>query len=196
MSFALPPRSGDLAGSRRRVRGRALVRLLLGLAAAGVLLVVGAVPAAAHNELVSTDPSDGQTLSATPSSVVLTFEEPAIAMGTQLVVTGPTGEVQAGAPQLVDNTVRQTLQPGAPAGSYTVAWRVTSVDGHPVSGSFGFTATGAGAGTPAVATPLGSPTPVSDPGRRPAIPAPLWIVGGVLLIVGAVYVARRGRTGE
>ena len=68
----------------------------------------------------------------TPSSVVLTFDEPAIAIGTKLVVTGPTGPVQTGAPQLVDNTVTQNLQPGAPAGAYTVEWRITSTDGHPI----------------------------------------------------------------
>ena len=39
------------------------------------------------------------------SVVILTFNEPAIALGTQLAVTGPSGLVSSGDPRLVDNTV-------------------------------------------------------------------------------------------
>ena len=126
-------------------------RLLTATLAAAVLatvgLAIGASPAWAHNVLKSTSPEDKATVAHAPSSVVLTFDEPAIAIGTKLVVTGPTGPVQVGAPQLVDNTVTQNLQPGAPAGAYTVEWRITSADGHPISGVFAFTARAAGDGS-------------------------------------------------
>ncbi len=107
--------------------------------ASGVLLVlVGAGPAAAHNRLRSSDPADGSTLARTPDAVVLTLDEPPVALGTRVLVTGPEGPVGQGTPQLVDETVRQPLVGGAPAGRYTVEWRATSADGHPVSGRFSF----------------------------------------------------------
>lgn len=167
-----------------------LSAILVGSAAA---LAVAAGPAAAHNVLLSTAPASGATVEQVPASVVLTFDNPAIAMGTQLVVTGPSGQVQQGAARLVDNTVSQDLQGGAPAGTYTVQWRVTSIDGHPVGGTFTFTARSAGAGTPA-------PVPTSVP----AVPtgtdrtgASGWLVGVVALLVvglgavGAILVHRR-----
>ncbi len=49
----------------------------------------------------------------------------------------------------MDDTVRQALAPGAPAGAYTVSWRVTSADGHPISDTFTFTARAASTATAA-----------------------------------------------
>ena len=36
----------------------------------------------------------------------------------------------SGRTRVTDNRVTQAVQPGAPAGRYTVTWRVTSIDGH------------------------------------------------------------------
>ena len=69
--------------------------------------------------------------------------------------------MQVGEPRLVDNTVTQALQPGSPAGRYVVEWRVTSADGHPISGTFSFTAAAPG---------TGEPVPVPEP-AMPAAPA-------------------------
>lgn len=132
-------------------------RFGLVLVGAVLTLVVSAVPAAAHNVLTGTTPTSGGQVGATPRSVVLTFDQPAVAMGTQVLVTGPSGQVQTGPPRLVDNTVTQDLQGGAPAGTYTVAWRVISADGHPVSNTFTFTSTQPGTGTTPAAVQLGTP---------------------------------------
>ena len=54
-----------------------------------------------------------------------------------------TGTDQADGPvQIIDNQVSQAVKPGAPQGKYTVVWRVVSSDGHPIEGTFGFTAGG------------------------------------------------------
>ena len=111
---------------------------------AAISLLVGAVPASAHDALRSTSPADGATVDRLPDRVVLTFDQPALALGSEVVVTGPAGPVSDGPPSLVDNEVRQPVRTG-PAGRYTVVWRVTSADGHPVSGSFAFTTQQAGA---------------------------------------------------
>jgi methionine-rich copper-binding protein CopC len=172
------PRSGLLAWLLRA--------LLLGVGAA-VLGVCATAPAAAHNSLQSTSPDDGQTVARTPSAVVLTFDEPALAMGTKIVVTGPGGEVQQGPVRNIDNTVRQDLQGEAPAGSYTVAWRVTSADGHPISGSFAFTSRQAGVAQPAP-TASASATHQHSPAPPTSNRVPPW-VGLVLLVAVAGTVA-------
>ena len=107
-------------------------------------LVSGATAASAHNSLASTDPADGATVAVAPAVVTLTFDEPAQALGSQIRVTGPDGAVvSTGDVVLSGSTVAEHLVDARPAGTYTVAWRITSTDGHPVSGSFTFTATGA-----------------------------------------------------
>lgn len=178
-------------------------RLALVLLGSAAVLVAAAGPAAAHDVLTATAPGNGSTVARTPSSVVLTFDAPAIAMGTKISVTGPSGDVGQGGPALVDNTVSQALQPGAPAGPYTVEWRVTSADGHPVSGTFTFTARAAG-----TSTATGEPTRTAVPAGGAAVPlgAPAtiwpWILAVAILsfvVVGAIALGRRAvaeREGE
>ncbi len=153
-----------------RARLLAVLLLLAGLAAAATS---GAPAASAHDVLVKTSPADGSTVPRVPDKVVLTFDQPALAVGTELKITGPSGDVQQGKPVLVDNTVSQAIAPGSPAGDYTVLWRVTSDDGHPVSGTFTFTAahgsgtTASGPPTP-TATPTGTASPTAPTTTTPA----------------------------
>lgn len=168
-----------------------LRRLAAVVGAAAVLSVLAAAPAAAHTSLVGVDPVDGSTVATTPAAVVLTFTESAVALGTQIVVTGPQGKVSAGPARLVDRTVRQELVADAPAGRYTVAWRVTSQDGHPLTGEFSFTSTGAGGGT---ATP--DPAPAADATAGAGVPAWGWAVLAAVLLaaVSSAVVLTRRRT--
>ena len=163
---------------------RRLARLLAVLGTAGALSVLLAGPAAAHNSLVSVDPADGSTVAATPAAVVLTFDEPAVALGTQVVVTGPQGRANAGAARLVDDTVRQEIGRDAPAGRYTVAWRVTSADGHPVTGELSFTSTAAGGGS-APADPAPEP---GSAGTGPGLPVWAWVAVAVVLVGAAATI--------
>ena len=135
--------------------------LIAVLAATVVTLIATAVPASAHDVLRSTNPADGAVVDRLPDMVVLTFDEPALAIGTEVVVTGPAGPVSDGQPQLVDAEVRQPVQAG-PAGRYTVLWRVTSADGHPVSGTFAFTTQQGSAASP-TATPGTTTAPSTSP---------------------------------
>jgi methionine-rich copper-binding protein CopC len=172
-----------------------IARVILGtvlLVVAG--LAITATSASAHNVLKSSNPAQGEALARTPSSVVLTFDEPSVALGTKLVVTGPTGPVQVGAPQLVDTTVTQDLQPGAPAGKYTVDWRVTSADGHPISGSFSFTTEAAGveSSAPSLApVPSTAPAPAPHPGG--SYGSWLLVVAVLLVLTGVAVVGKRRR---
>jgi methionine-rich copper-binding protein CopC len=193
----LPPRW------RLRCSGPAMTargpRDLLGIRAAVIVLAavlalaLAALPAAAHNGLLSSNPSAGQRVSRAPAEVVLTFDEAAVTMGTRVVVTGPTGPVQQGPPRTADSTVTQPLRAGAPAGSYTVDWRTTSADGHPISGTFTFTAAGAGVGSGAPTEPAPSP---AGPGQSGTAVVP-WLVASAAATTGAVLLLalRRRRAG-
>lgn len=165
--------------------GRRLRASLLALLAAGALAIAPS-PASAHDQLVSSDPAASQTVPHVPSAVALTFEEPPVTMGIQVVVTGPEGPVQQGSPKLAGLVVTQGLQGGAPQGTYEVAWRVTSDDGHPVSGTFTFTAQAAGLD----ASPAPTALPVTPPGSHGTI----WLVAGLLAAVAIGLLAwRRSR---
>lgn len=170
------------------------VRTALAALGAGLAVALAAAPAYAHTELASSNPADGATLSAAPARVVLTFTEAPVALGAQVVVTGPAGAVSAGAPRLDGLTVVQDVQPSAAAGRYTVEWRLTANDGHPVSGTLGFTATAAAAGgAPSAEAPGASstPAPADAPRREPLIPSWGWIAAGVIAIVAAIRLNRR-----
>ena len=152
-------RTARAAQGRTPGRRRAAALLAAGLLAP-VLPVLTAGPAAAHDRLESTDPADGSTVDVAPDAVVLTMSSAPLALGTQVQVTGPAGVVSTGDPQIVDETITEPLTGDLPAGSYEVQWRVTSSDGHPISGSFTFTA--AGAATPTSTTTL-EPVPTAAP---------------------------------
>ena len=133
------------------------------------------------------------TVERTPEAVVLTFDESTITLGAQIVVSGPSGPVQSGSPSVVDNSVWQVLAAGAPAGSYTVACRVTSEDLHPITGSFRFTAQAAGGGQ----APLPSGPPVSaQQSAGPLARRPLLLAVAIAIIagVGALRWCRTRRT--
>ena len=158
--------------------------------AVAALLVGSATAAQAHNILIGTSPSGGSTAKVVPAQVMLTFNEPALALGTVIIVTGPAGQEQSGAAVLVNNTVTEHLRPGSPAGPYTVLWRVTSADGHPVSGKFSFTATSPSPGRRPSATPATTPAPASVSGQ----PITLWWVlaaGAVMLALLVLFIRTR-----
>ncbi|WP_076260534.1 copper resistance CopC family protein [Intrasporangium flavum] len=169
--------------------------LALGLAAGVVLGIVGApTVASAHDVLERSNPSDGAAVNTLPDAVELSFAEAPLAVGTQIVVTGPTGNVAEGSPTIEGSIVRQKLAATAPGGDYTVTYRVTSDDGHPVTGSFSFHAMVGLDGSTATAGPsvhVRQADPAADDSSSVFVPVLLTIVGTcVLLGVGGFLVLR------
>lgn len=169
--------------------------LVLGLA----MLLPGV--AHAHDVLEATSPADGTTVAALPDSVELTFSDTPLAIGSQVVVRGPSGDVADGTPTIDGRVVTQRIVAAAPAGDYTVTYRVTSSDGHPISGTFGFHATVGLDGSTATAGPtVHAPAKVSPEAaaakQSQFVPVMLTIVGVLVLIGIAVvvwlFVRRRG----
>ncbi|MFD3469010.1 copper resistance protein CopC [Streptomyces sp. NPDC058682] len=123
------------------------------------LLFGGAAPALAHTALSGSDPADGSVLETPPRQVTLTFTESVSFPDAALRVLSPANErVNPRPAQHADgkgNTARVELADKLPEGTYTVAWRVISADGHPISGAFTFSI-GKPSGT-AVTVATGSP---------------------------------------
>lgn len=166
---------------RRRAPGALLLLLaLLGLwSATGVAT---APPAAAHAELVSTDPAEGARLSEAPDRVTLTFTEGvSLGAGYARVLDSSGQRVDAGDATVEGDTVAVPLRADLPDDGYLVTYRVVSADSHPISGAFSF-AVGDGA---LVAADAPSGAGDTDPVVGALLPAARWLgFAGLSLAIG------------
>lgn len=134
------------APARRRLASAAMAVGLVGGVATPAALLVTPV-AAAHSVLLEVEPADGATVEASPEQVVLTFNEHVNESFASLAVTTEDDRTNraTGEPVVDGPTVSAEIEDLDP-GLYTVGYRVTSADGHVVSGSSTFTVAGDGSG--------------------------------------------------
>ena len=166
-----------------------LVALLRTLSGALVVAAMTAIAptATAHTALTASEPAADTTLTAGPARVSATFNEDLQPTFAAMTVVGPDGNLwSSGDPEVRSAVLGVAVRPLGPAGRYTVNYRVTSADGHVVTGSWSFTVTVPGTGTP---------------GPQPAAAAlsdriPLWpfIVGVVVLVAAAAAWGLRRRS--
>ncbi|WP_395952328.1 copper resistance protein CopC [Actinomadura sp. 3N508] len=187
-------------------------RIAAGALAVGTVLAVSAAPASAHTALTASNPKKGSSVAA-PSEIVLTYTEN-IRLPRVLLTDASGKQYQAGTAKAVDNKVTQPVSGALPNGKYTVGWRVVSVDGHPVSGTYKFTVEGSATGTGGSSGSTASPGAASSdpfvPAASPSNAASsessgggssgwLWI-GLIALVIagaaGAVAWFRRSSTSE
>src|ERR1700749_4151791 len=150
----------------------AVLALLLATVAFAPILTAGT--AGAHAARVSVDPADHASISTGPVLVSATFNEDLQTTFEAMTVVGPDGNLWwAGSPQVHGTVVSVGVRPLGPVGNYTVNYRVTSADGHVVSGSWSFRLTAAGTGTPG---------PAARPADDSAGGVPLWpfVLGAVV----------------
>lgn len=160
-------------------RGVLLAVVLSGLAA--LLVWVPAPPAAAHDELLSSDPSESGVLEALPSRAILTFSG-AVAEVHEVTVTGPDGSVANGEASAVGAEVRQNLWAG-PDGAYTLSYDVLSSDGHEIAGEIHFEV-GDGASAEVLAAATSESEGDSDGTLRGVVvPAAVVLVSGACALV-------------
>ena len=190
---------------RRRSRGWRLGCVV----AAMVFAVVAGIPgtAWAHNKLRVAQPGDKTSLATAPQQVTLDFSERLDPAFTTVAVTDAAGSaVTQGGAQVSGTTAVQPLVPSLSAGTYTVAYRVVSVDGHPVLGSLTFTVlpSATPSATSSLSAAASTPVPSAPAEQRPASNVRNdsggagWIVAAalslaVVAVVGAVVVRRRRR---
>ena len=106
-----------------------------------VWLLLLCSPALAHAELIEAYPADGDTLAESPEQMQLQFTEPIEAAFDPVKVYDQQGNRVDEDDARVDPDDAKVLVEGLeelPNGSYTVEWRVTSIDGHIVDGTYQF----------------------------------------------------------
>ncbi|MHA3018762.1 copper resistance CopC family protein [Mycobacterium sp. BMJ-28] len=166
-----------------RTRLAALLTAVLAVAS-----LAGAGAASAHAVRVSSDPAADAVLAKGPDRITATFNEQLQTAFASMTLVGPDGNLwSTGEARVQGPAVQVDLRPLGPAGTYTANYRVTSADGHVVSGSWSFRLSVAGAGTPGppVAAPQGSG------GELPVWP---FAVLAVAIVGAGVWWSRRRRT--
>ncbi|WP_406045875.1 copper resistance protein CopC [Micromonospora sp. NBC_00898] len=176
-----------------RPPSRPAARIAGAVLAAVMALLISATPAWAHNSLRAATPAQDARLTAPPTEITLEFVQRLDPTFTTIVLTDPARrKVPTGAPAVDGVNGAVAIAQPLGNGTYTVAYRVVSADGHPVQGSYQFTvADPTATANPAAAT---ATAPVSDP----ATPAPTTAAassadveknGTVVLIAGVVLAA-------
>jgi methionine-rich copper-binding protein CopC len=144
-------------------------KLLLPVTVGALSALIWSVPAQAHNSFTGSNPKNGAQIAEAPERVTLSFLATVDPASARATVTGPDGSPAArGTVGVKGNKITVGVRPGA-AGQYTVAYRVTSPDGHPVKGTIRFTV--ATAASPAV-TPSTVPTEFAPVTTAPPSAAP------------------------
>ena len=198
-----------------------LILVALAVALSATAPVWGAAaPAQAHNNLVSSTPREGETLTALPKDFVITTNGSLLnidgnSAGFGLQVTDSAGRYYGDGCVTVEGSAMSTTAALGAAGAYTVTWQAVSTDGHTISDSFGFTWQ-----PPAGFTPSAGGTKVPDCNGTTKVnehPAPesgttgastvgagtlttvLWIGGAFLAVAAAViltlvFAGRRKKT--
>lgn len=174
------------------------MRRLLVLLLALMATVAFSSSAAAHDVLEKMTPAEGTTVAQLPDRVTMTFSDQPLAIGLQVIVRSPAGDVASGAPTIEGRTVTQALAPTAPGGDYTVLFRVTSTDGHPISSSWAFHATVGLDGSTATAGPsVPAPSPdapeVASAKDSQLVAIMLTAVGAIILLGLAAFIVVRTR---
>ncbi|WP_433531110.1 copper resistance protein CopC [Micromonospora sp. CA-263727] len=197
-----------------RIRRRSAAGLLAAALAAAALLVPPASPAYAHNVLRKATPAQDAKLTAPPTKITLDFLQKLNPKFTTITLSDATEQkVTTGEPEVSGTKGTVTIDAPLANGTYTVAYRVVSTDGHPVQGSYKFTvadpdASAAPTASAEVTEP--SSTPPAAPTTAAASTAPaspvasdstddgpgtmLLAGGGVLLVLVAgavVFLLRR-----
>ena len=164
-----------------------LVVLALLFAAVAFATTLPAGAASAHAARVSTDPADHAAVSTGPGRVSATFNEDLQTTFAAMTVVGPDGNLWSiGLPQVHGTVVSVGVRPLGPTGNYAVNYRVTSADGHVVSGSWTFQLTTPGSGTPGPA----AQAPDTSPDDVPTWP---FILGAIVLVAGGALWAARNK---
>ena len=176
------------------------------LSAVGAMTALGLVPAAAHDEVLSTSPEQGAVLESAPEQIELSYSGEIMDIGHQVLVTGPEGQSVTEGPLERDGS--QVVQPlaetGSEEGTYQVVWRVVSSDGHPIEGTYTYQV-GDGADTTTAApslssTPTDAPTDGSDSSAQAQDAAAQedsgglsgWAVGATVVVLALAVIGLLG----
>ena len=206
-----------VVGATARTRTLVDVHRNIALAATAAMVfllsVLMAPTGSAHADLQVSTPEDGESLEVAPEEIRLTFSEELFEELVEISILDAAGDLYS------TIGVEQTPPPGtgvifpwppqAPPGEYSIAYRVVSADGHPVTGtvSFSYAATApepsalepsSSDSTPSAqsSTPASSPTasaPFASPANESLTSSSTdsssvtpFVVIGVVLLLGVI----------
>ncbi|MEI5675330.1 copper resistance CopC family protein [Nocardioides sp. CCNWLW216] len=155
-----------------------LLRLVLALVVGLLVAAAGTSPAAAHAQLIESDPADGSVVASAPDTVTLTFNEPVrlerarifAADGTELDVDARSS----------DSVVTIDPQDDLGEGTVVVSWELESADGHVVSGALSFSVGAPSAGS----TGTTGSASGTDAGPDATAAAVLGLLGAAVAVAG------------
>jgi copper transport protein len=157
------------------LRLRVLLALLGGLLLGLLVAAAGTSPAAAHAQLLESDPADGSVVQVAPDEVRLTFNE-SVRLERARLFGADGSELDADA-RSSDNVVTVEPLEDLGTGTVTVSWELTSADGHVISGAIAFSV-----GEPTTGGPVG---PTADARPEPGAAATVAGLAGALgVLVG------------
>jgi len=189
---------------------RAFVAVIATAVSAAVVL---GTPAAAHTELRSTTPAEGETVEQL-TEVVLEFSSALLEIGAELSIVDAAGDSHVLEPTFPsDDTVSAAVEGDIAAGDAELVWRVVAEDGHPIQGTVAFVhapLAAADSGPSADASPEAEPTSAvpsaspevsvtyppmndqsSDPGGVPAWALPVIGLAALASAVVAFFALRQ-----
>jgi copper transport protein len=146
-----------LAFSRRRSLGAVAIALCMALSP---VVSYGAGRALFHATLLRSTPAANSHVAKPPETIRLVFSEQIVPELSHVTIIGPDAKPVV-LPVATDphdvHTLVARVGP-SPAGRYEVIWHVLSADGHPVGGTFEFTADAGSAGASALVLPTKAPS--------------------------------------
>ena len=206
-----------VVGATARTRTLVDVHRNIALAATAAMVfllsVLMAPTGSAHADLQVSTPGGGESLEVAPEEIRLTFSEELFEELVEISILDAAGDLYS------TIGVEQTPPPGtdvifpwppqAPPGEYSIAYRVVSADGHPVTGtvSFSYAATAPepsalepsssdSAPSAQSSTPASSPTasaPFASPASESSTSSSTdsssvtpFVVSGVVLLLGVI----------
>lgn len=146
------------------------LRVVLALVVGLLVAAAGTSPAAAHAQLIESDPADGSVVATAPEEVTLTFNEPVRLERARLFAADGT-ELDVDA-RSSDSVVTVVPSEELGEGTIVVSWELESADGHVVSGAISFS--------------VGAPTAGTTNAAASAEAGPAAIAAGVLGALGAL----------
>jgi methionine-rich copper-binding protein CopC len=151
------------------------------------LSVAAATTAAqAHAQLISTTPVDGAVLPTAPDSVTFAFDADLLPGANTVSINDEKAtSVFSARVQPEGASVTVPWPSMLPPGTYQVAYRVVSADGHPVLGAITITVGGA---RPASSSPAASPSDGGGATTGAALPAEVASVEGNSALPWAIAV--------
>ncbi len=179
-----------LRGTTMRNRARhALIAPCATVLAVFAAALTGMGVASAHSSIVQMSPADGATVDTGPDKVTLTFNEAISPDFAKLTVVGPDGHLWSrGEPTVHGDEISVPVGELGPAGTYTVAVKVTSADGHVVGYTRSFELSQPGDGTPG---PLADSSQAEDDSGSGGVQWWWFVIPAVVLFGGGLWFALR-----